>query len=225
MWLPFSEQSKQKFDEKAANQWFFDTEGLPYGFHNFLYGWIDTPRDNLPPLVPNEAVAILFSLVEKVVPVVTKNFFSAGLNKRLGTEGLNITELAAVAAKKGMELQDVMAMPEQDGWVYSGETPRDGLSYVCSAYVASMYKAAGMFDDLEVNATEFIPKDVYRLDFFDKDYPRPQACIDADPELPYCQLTGNYRMILTEYSTMQPYAHMSDACPTVAPLYVRPEGC
>jgi hypothetical protein len=30
-----------------------------------------------------------------------------------------------------------------------------------------MYKAAGLFGDLEINATEFTPRDVYALDFFD----------------------------------------------------------
>jgi hypothetical protein len=49
-----------------------------------------------------------------------------------------------------------------------------------------LYKAAGLFDDLEINATEFTPRDVYSLDFFDLNYQRPQACIDADPDLPYC---------------------------------------
>jgi hypothetical protein len=54
-----------------------------------------------------------------------------------------------------------MAMPEQDGWLYTGKEPRDGLSYVCSAYVTALYKAGGLFGDLEINATEFTPKDVY----------------------------------------------------------------
>jgi hypothetical protein len=63
-----------------------------------------------------------------------------------------------------------MALPEIDGWEYTGEEPRDGWSYVCSAYVAAMYKAAGLFDDLEINATEFTPKDVYTLDFFDTNF-------------------------------------------------------
>ncbi len=60
------------------------------------------------------------------------------------------------------------------------------MAFVCSAYVASVYKAAGLFDDLAINAVEFTPRDVYMLDFFDKNFVRPQACIDADPNLPYC---------------------------------------
>jgi len=70
-----------------------------------------------------------------------------------------------------MTVQQVMAMVEQDGWLYTGEVPRDGESYVCSAYVAALYKAGGILGD--VNATEFSPKDVYELDIFDKTYARP----------------------------------------------------
>ncbi len=67
-----------------------------------------------------------------------------------------------------------MAMPEIDGWEYSSISPhKDGLAYVCSSYVAALYKAAGLFDDLEINATEFTPRDVYMLDFFDSAYERP----------------------------------------------------
>jgi hypothetical protein len=60
------------------------------------------------------------------------------------------------------------------------------LSYVCSAYVAALYKAAGLFGDMEINATEFTPRDVYELNFFNTTMDRPQQCIDADPELKHC---------------------------------------
>lgn len=103
-----------------------------------------------------------------------------------------------------------MAVPEQDGWKYTGEEPRDGRSWVCSSYVAAFYKAAGLFGDLPINSTEFGPADVYELNFFDENFKRPQACIDADPTLPYCQILGNYRMVLPHYNTVTPYAHMNE---------------
>jgi hypothetical protein len=65
-----------------------------------------------------------------------------------------------------------MAIPEQDGW--ENQLPRDGVSYVCSAYVTALYKTAGLFGvELEINATEFSPKYVYQLDFFDRLFDRP----------------------------------------------------
>lgn len=148
------------------------------------------------------------------------------MNKRLGTEGLNMKGIAAAAADKNMSVQDVMAMPEQDGWIYTGLEPRDGEAYVCSAFTAAVWKAGGMFGDFTVNATEWTPRDMYMADFFDKNFKRPQQCIDADPTLPYCQLIGKYRIdIQKEWSLVKPYSHMNEQCPSVTPLYVRPDGC
>lgn len=88
-------------------------------------------------------------------------------------EGLGIPEVASEAAKRLMTVQDLMSVPEQDGWIYTGLQPRDGEAYVCSSYVISVYKAAGLFDDFDINATEFAPRDVYNMDFFDKNFKRP----------------------------------------------------
>lgn len=58
--------------------------------------------------------------------------------------------MAELAAQNNMSLLDVMAMPEIDGWEYTGIEPVDGRSWVCSAYVTAMFKAAGIFGDLTV---------------------------------------------------------------------------
>jgi hypothetical protein len=41
--LPLSPESRAKFNVTAAVEWFKSVEGMPYGYHNFLFGWIDTP--------------------------------------------------------------------------------------------------------------------------------------------------------------------------------------
>lgn len=99
-----------------------------------------------------------------------------------------------------------------------------GYSYVCSAYVAAMYKAGGLLDE-SVNATEFATRDIYTLNFFDETTPLPDACVAADPELPYCQLNGNYRVHLPDYNTIDPYPSMFEKCEINFPTYARTPGC
>jgi hypothetical protein len=89
----------------------------------------------------------------------------------------------------------------------------------------SYYTKSGMLGDIVTHATEFTPRDVYSLDVFDRNWTRPQVCVDADPDLPYCQISGAWKMDLPEYSTVRPYSHMAEKCPTMAPDYFRPDGC
>ena len=154
--LPLTAESAKKFDADKALEFFKTVEGLPYGYHNFIYGWIDTPDGDWPPLLPREIVPVAMSLIEKIAPATSAKLFTLGLNKRMNTTDKTIPQLAALAAEQHMEVEDVMAMPEHDGWVYP-----DGLSYVCSAFTTAMYKASGMFGDMDINATEFQPRDAY----------------------------------------------------------------
>jgi len=218
--MPLSPASKAIFDEKAANDFFFETEGVPYGYHNFIFGWIDTPEENWPPLLPQEFLPILMSVLNNIAPEAADSLYFQAMNKRFQTVGKTPEQLATLAANQGLTMETVIAEVEMDGWVYS-----DGVSMVCSAYVAAMYKAAGLFGDMEVQAVEFTPRDVYVLNVFDTNYTRPQVCVDADPTSNFCQLLGKYRMTFPGYSTIDPYPHMNEACPTVAPLYARPNGC
>lgn len=220
-----SEDARAKFDEKAANQFFFDTEGLPYGYHNFLYGWVDTANDNWPPLLAREWVPVMFKLIEDIKPTLAYNFFSEALNKRLGVDGKNISDIAMLAAEKGMSVEDVMAMTEMDGWEYTGLEPRDGRNWVCSAYVAAMYKAAGLFGDMAIQSTEFATMDIYIMNLFDTTTPLPEQCVANDPNLPYCQLLGKYQVELPYYNTITPYEKMFERCPINYPTYEREPGC
>lgn len=143
-----------------------------------------------------------------------------GVNMRLGTKNLTLAQASAVAARRGIKFEELLAIPEKEGWEYS-----DGKNYVCSCFVVAFYKAGGLFDDLEINSTEFTPKDLYQLDFFDKNYQKPKVCQEADPELPYCQIMGKYKIDLPGYSTIKPYAHMNEKCPSMAPDFFRPAHC
>jgi hypothetical protein len=63
--MPLNDEMRSKFDEKKANEFFFQTEGLPYGYHNFLYSWVDTPEMNWPKILPKDLVPVVFSMIEK----------------------------------------------------------------------------------------------------------------------------------------------------------------
>lgn len=170
-------------------------------------------------------MAIMWSLVEDIKPTLAYNMFTQALNKRLNVENKNISEIAELAAQQNMSVLDVMGMPEQDGWEYTGLGPNDGRAWVCSAYVTAIYKAAGMFDDMDINSTEFATMDVYIMKLFDTTTPLPDACVAADPDLPYCQLKGKYRIELPYYNTIEPYEHMFETCDMNFPSYKRDEGC
>ena len=117
-----------------------------------------------------------------------------------------------------------MAVVEEDGWRYDSTQMAGGYSYVCSAYVAAMYKAGGLLDET-VQATEFATMDIYIMDLFDTTTPLPDACVAADPDLPYCQLRGNYRVEMPYYNTITPYEHMFETCEINFPTYARTPGC
>ncbi|CAG9321177.1 unnamed protein product [Blepharisma stoltei] len=219
--LPLKPEIQALFNETSAYEWFKTVEGMPYGYHNFMFGWIDTPTLNYPPIVSPELVSIAFQAASKIMPKAIESIFELALNMRLGSKGLNVPELEIEAGKRGMTLLDLMAVVEEEGWLYP-----DGFSYVCSSFVLALYKRAGILGNLVLQATEFTPRDVYSLNIFEKNINRPQNCIDQDPDIPYCQLMGNYRIDLgDDYSSIEAYDHMDETCPSVAPAFFRPDQC
>ena len=161
--IPLRDEYRNKFDVNKAWTWFEDEmEGLPYGFRNFVFSWIDTRNNSFP----------------------------------------------------------FMAIPEKEGQPYS-----DGVAYTCSCFVIAFLEHGGMFGDIKVLPNEFTPRDLYTLDIFDKNFTRPQECIDDNPDLPYCQVTGKFIIELENYSTIKPYSHMNERCPSIGPDFIREDGC
>jgi hypothetical protein len=154
--LPLTAESRKKFDGEKAAKFFKEMEGYPYGYHNFLFGWIDLPEGNLPPLLDKNLIMVVFSYIERLYELPIKKIFTEGLNMRLKTKGLKMSDIAVEIARLNMTLADLMATKEEDGWYYS-----DGYSYVCSSFVAAVYKAGGLLKDVE--GTEMTPKDVKLL--------------------------------------------------------------
>ena len=98
---------------------------------------------------------------------------------------------------------------------------------MCSCFVVAFWKHGGMFGDLDFSPNEFGPRDVYMLDVFDKNVQRPQECIDDNPDLPYCQIMGKFIFEIENdlYSSITPYDHMNERCPSEGPDFIREPGC
>ena len=219
--LPLREEYRKKLDEKKANDWFINVaEGLNYGYHNFIFTWIDTVDKNFPFVLTHEIVELFFSIISYVDPKVSDKLLTEAVNIRLGTKGLTLQQAIAEGARQGKTFEEILAEPETEGRVYS-----DGYNYVCSAFVIAFWKHGGLFGDLEIEPNEFSPSNIYTLDIFDKEFKRPQECIDDNPDLPYCQLMGKFVIELDNYSTIKPYSHMNERCPSLGPDFIREEGC
>jgi hypothetical protein len=219
--IPLSEDYRKKFNVEKALEFFKSVEGHPYGFKNFLTGWIDTPHKNLPsPILDEEMFQFLISLVDRYFKSTSDLIFIEGLNIRLGTKGLNFAQIIAETARRGTDFGNLIAMPELENTEYS-----NGVNYVCSAFVAAFWKAGGLFDNLEINPQEFTPKDLYQLNFFNPLPILPDECKNNDPDLLYCMIIGKYKIELPYFNTVIPYNRMNERCSSIGPNYVREPGC
>ncbi|XP_002965264.2 uncharacterized protein LOC9659080 isoform X2 [Selaginella moellendorffii] len=222
--LPLSSAMREKFNLTAAWEYARSMDGKPYGYHNMIFSWIDTPVDNYPPQLDSNLVASVLTVWTRLQPEYAANMWNEALNKRLDTQGLDLPGVMREAEHRGIPFEELLAIPEKDDWIYS-----DGKSTSCVAFVLQMYKEAGLFGELasSIQVTEFTIRDAYMLSFFEKNSSRlPKWCnAHDDPPLPFCQILGTYRMELPDYNTLVPYASMDERCPSVPPDYYRPSGC
>lgn len=67
-------------------------------------------------------------------------------------QGLGLSEILVEVEKRGSSFDQLLAIPEQDDWIYS-----DGKSASCIAFVLEMYKEAGLFGTIanSIQVTEF----------------------------------------------------------------------
>lgn len=59
--LPLHPNMRAKFNATAAWEYTRRMNGMPYGYHNMIFSWIDTPTDNYPPPLDSNLASILFS--------------------------------------------------------------------------------------------------------------------------------------------------------------------
>jgi len=211
--LKLSPEARQLFDEDAAIKFFKDNTGYPYGYHNFIFGWIDTIDNNYPYPLDKELLIPLALLVEAADYATAESLWLLGFNFRLGTTGLGMHQILDECDRRGITLFELVTWPEQDSWMYP-----DGPSMVCDVFVISVYRAAGLFPNVTFQATELHPRDSYQLKIYDTSAKLPAACKD---DLPYCQLIGRYVLEMYDYSTISPYDSMFESCGALPHDYVR----
>jgi len=112
-----------------------EVEGLNYGYHNFLASWIDTLDKNFPVISTHETMEFLFSLVSKVYSPASDLMVTEFINRKIGTQDLNLTlqQAIAEAARKGKSFEEIIAMPEKEGIEYC-EKCKKILCEICKDY-------------------------------------------------------------------------------------------
>jgi hypothetical protein len=222
-WLQLKDEYRAMFNETSAIEWVNGMLGYPYGYHNFLFGWVDTEEMNWPPVLRPELVAPVFALVEKISASGAQEVFNAPMNMRLngGTANWTVSEIAEYIYQQNITFEQLYAQVEQDSWVYY-----DGPSLVCSSFVAALWRAGGLFGDTVFQATEFTPRNNYEMIFVNPNPTVPLSCKIIDPVNPQCQIMGRWRMEFPGIGTIAPYDNMDEVCQTQAPLFERiPQMC
>ena len=154
---------------------FYELEGLPYGYRNFLFGWIDTQANNFPGNLSKQFLINFFSALQRDNNIghFVKRFIDEGLSKRLNLNfDVSLKQIIDMTIDQNISIYKLLTYPEKDEWIYS-----DGYSYVCNTFVLRLYKEVGIFDEILdlVEVSEFTPKDAYQIDIFDKNW-HPSSC-------------------------------------------------
>jgi len=169
-------------------------------------------------------------LLDKIAPDSSWMVWNRAYNMRMGTQNLTATEVYDLVAQRGMTYGDLLSMPEQDNWMYeqtenSGQVVFD-RQMVCDVYVCEVLKAGGVFGQTDFQCTEATNWDLYTLNIFDTNITRPAACVQTDPNLPFCQLLGGYQITLPYYGTRSIHTNSFNKCPRGnAPDWNKPEPC
>jgi len=221
VYLPLKNELRNKLDIEGVWKAFEALDGNDYGFRNYVFTLVDTEKDNAVEMFDYIFISILLSKSE---PIFGKYFgaaFYEAWSHRLGSnQVLRIGQIWEELYQRKMTLGQLTAIPEKDGTRYS-----NGLNFVCSSFVIHLFRAGGLFEGLEINATEFTPRDVYELNFFSVGPEHvPKKCRKHAPR-GYCQVMGKMDFDLGKFNYIKPYSHMNERCSTKGPNFIRPKDC
>lgn len=245
---PLAPQYRAAFNVDKAWEFFRQHDGLNYGFANFLFGWVDMENSNFPCLPPDYKICLMREAVEQLALILDKvlgpdntNIFRQAINHRAGTQGMTVlgafyTANMRQGANNAVTLADLWVKPELDSWTYNmtwnnGTTTDKLQCSVCCVFVCRMWKAAGLFNEIDnqINCGEQTLWDIFSMQIYDTtkmNNGRPEICKQNDPTNPLCQLTGVVTLFgKPDFNTRKLYKNMGEKCSSVAPDYVRQPGC
>merc|ERR1712216_291242 len=122
--LPIRKELSDHMNENQKQIWdfFHKVEGMPYGYHNFLFGWIDTVNHSYPQPLDPEFVWTIFSLFEKMGLTFADVMIKEAMNHRIGNFGPDFKTLDEVAMEAienhQMSIRDLFATVEEDDIMY-----------------------------------------------------------------------------------------------------------
>eukprot|EP01138_Halocafeteria_seosinensis_P014845 gb/GECG01015155.1/.p1 GENE.gb/GECG01015155.1/~~gb/GECG01015155.1/.p1 ORF type:complete len:584 (+),score=51.41 gb/GECG01015155.1/:1-1752(+) len=223
--LPLAEEYSQKFDTDAYWKWFRTVEGMPYGFHNMLYSFMDTsdPERNFPSPIGNWEIQTLLNVWSTLYApedhTSVYSLFIQALNHRTGQSCKDMTCVTDWLVNHNKTIGEVTAIPEQDEWMYG-----QNYSLVCSVFTAHGWKVGlkGVIPDYE--ATEQTPKDNCQMKLFSTSRIDASVCpngLHTSANGNYCQIMGEYWMDLEGFNSIPLYEQMNNHCPSKWPDYFR----
>lgn len=242
--LPLAKQYADAFNETAFWNWYNTVQGMPYGYHTFLYSFLDTfgPQGNLPMPVDDNIPSVIFHQLEQFMKNSTygTSIFSIltwGMNHRLNTNCATLACNIDVLVNNQLNNRPVKtfmqaaAIPDNDAWKFGAN-----YSMVCSEFAHHAWKAglSGAFPVFsQIMANEQTPKDNYQMGIYDTvgrfdetSCPGGLTQGDENGVGTYCQVMGTYQLLLNGYNNYGPYANQNNNCNCQWPSYSRsPSNC
>ncbi|KAL0489021.1 kelch-like protein [Acrasis kona] len=227
IYAPLKPKLQSLFDSKKALSFFEVYQGQSYGYENIAYAWIDTIDKNYPTPMTFNILSSALSMFEKMSPSWIDLLFVRGAVLRLSryynrNVECNTMECLFVHMDAvNTTLAQLVTLPELDSFRYP---PKDRRPMVCSVFAMNMLRHGGVLDDVDFNASEFTPKDIYQLDIWDTESERPKQC-QVD-NFKYCQILGKWYWPVPMFSTIKPYNYMNQRCGALPMAYERlPVNC
>lgn len=246
--LPLQDQYRAKFDNTKAQAFYEVNQGLPYGYHEYLWEWVDDGNSNIPwkPNDHGESLALIFEGMQNYMGNTSKvgawSMLLMAVNNRLGTHYGTMSEMFLDFIATGQKdvyqhMLDAVSMPEQDTYTYWNNesvcnmTVRKdctGRSMICEVFVFSTLKHAGVFGDLDFQAAEVDPRSAYQAAIWNTSYvwPDERCASQMKGGKKFCQIIGNWSTPLAGVSSVPVTPHFAEKCQDTPPNYSRlPAGC